>query len=130
MGDAVCRLNPIYGQGMTKSAREAGYLWDSLSDHLKQTDSLDGFAPAFRRNLPAAGAEWAWQLTAGADLGYPQTTGERPPNGAFMGWYMKRLFLRSANSIDARKRLFDTLMLVNPPEHLMQPRMILHAIGF
>ena len=130
IGDAVCSLNPIYGQGMTKAAREAGHLWDSLSDHLKQTDSIDGFAATFRRNLPAAGADWAWQLTSGADLRFPQTTGERQPGGAFMGWYMKRLFLRSAKNIDARKRLFDTLMLVNPPNHLMKPGMIRHALGF
>jgi 2-polyprenyl-6-methoxyphenol hydroxylase-like FAD-dependent oxidoreductase len=130
IGDAVCNLNPIYGQGMTKAAREAGHLWDSLSDHLKQTDSMDGFEDTFRRSLPAAGAEWAWQLTSGNDLGYPQTTGERQPAGAFMGWYMKRLFLRSAKSLDARKRLFDSLMLVNPPDHLMKPGMILHALGF
>jgi 2-polyprenyl-6-methoxyphenol hydroxylase-like FAD-dependent oxidoreductase len=130
IGDAVCNLNPIYAQGMTKAAREAGHLWDSLSDHLKQTDSMDGFADTFRRTLPAAGAEWAWQLTSGNDLGYPQTTGERQPAGAFMGWYMKRLFLRSAKSLDARKRLFDSLMLVNPPDHLMKPGMILHALGF
>ncbi len=130
IGDAVCNLNPIYGQGMTKAAREAGHLWDSLSDHLKQTDSMDGFADTFRRSLPAAGAEWAWQLTSGADLGYPQTTGERQPAGAFMGWYMKRLFLRSAKSLDARKRLFNSLMLVNPPDHLFKPGMILHALGF
>ena len=113
IGDAVCNLNPIYGQGMSKAAREAGYLWDSLSDHLKQTDSMDGFTDTFRRSLPAGSA----------DLGYPQTTGERQPMGAFIGWYMKRLFLRSANSLDARKRLFDTLMLVNPPDHLMKPSM-------
>ena len=130
IGDAVCGLNPIYGQGMTKAAKEADHLSDSLSDHLKQAQSLDGFADKFRQSLPAAGAEWAWQLTSGADLGYPQTTGERQRGGAFMGWYMKRLFLRSAKSLDARKRLFDTLMLVSPPDHLMKPRMIGHALGF
>lgn len=130
IGDAVCNLNPIYGQGMTKAARESGYLWDSLSDHLAQNDSMDGFAEVFRRNLPGAGAEWAWQLTSGADLGYPQTTGKRQPIGPFMGWYMKRLFMRSAKSLDARERLFDTLMLVNPPQHLFKPGMIRHALGF
>ncbi len=130
IGDAVCSLNPIYGQGMTKAAREATHLWDSLADHFKQTDSLDGFADEFRKSLPAAGAEWAWQLTAGADLAYPQTTGERQRGGAFMGWYMKRLFLRSAKNLDTRKRLFNTLMLIDPPNHLMKPGMIRHALGF
>ena len=130
IGDAVCNLNPIYGQGMTKAAREAEHLWDLLSEHLQRTNSMHGFSDAFRRTLPAAGAEWAWQLTAGADLAYPQTTGERRRGGAFMGWYIKRLFMRSANNLDTRKRLFNTLMLVNSPQHLMRPGMILHALGF
>jgi len=130
IGDAVCSLNPIYGQGMTKAAREAEHLWDSLAAHLEQNESLDGFSGKLRRSLPGAGAEWAWQLTSGADLGYPQTTGKRQPIGPFMGWYMKRLFLSSAKSLDARKRLFDTLMLVNPPDNLFKPGMIRHALGF
>lgn len=130
IGDAVCNLNPIYGQGVTKAAKEAGHLFDALSSHLEQADSLDGFSDIFRRSLPGAGAEWAWQLTTGADLGYPQTTGKRAPIGPLMGWYMKRLFLRSAKSLDARKRLFDTLMLVNSPAHLFKPGMIRHALGF
>jgi 2-polyprenyl-6-methoxyphenol hydroxylase-like FAD-dependent oxidoreductase len=130
IGDAVCNLNPIYGQGMTKAAREADHLWDSLSRHLEKNESMDGFADSFRRSLPGAGAAWAWQLTSGADLGYPQTTGKRQPIGPFMGWYMKRLFVRSATSLDARERLFDTLMLVNAPDNLFRPGMILHALGF
>jgi 2-polyprenyl-6-methoxyphenol hydroxylase-like FAD-dependent oxidoreductase len=130
IGDAVCNLNPIYGQGMTKAAREAEHIWDSLAAHLEQNESLDGFSDKLRRSLPGAGAEWAWQLTSGADLGYPQTTGKRQAIGPFMGWYMKRLFLSSAHSLDARKRLFDTLMLVNSPENLFKPGMIRHALGF
>lgn len=130
MGDAVCSLNPIYGQGMTKAAREAEYLWDSLSTHLKTNDSLNGFTDTFRKGLPSAGAEWAWQLTSGNDLGYPQTKGERRFGNTFMGWYMRRLFLSSAKNLDTRRRLFNVLMLVNSPEHLMEPGMIGHALGF
>ena len=47
-----------------------------------------------------------------------------------MGSYMRRLFLRAATSVDARRRLFDVLMLVDPPIRLLKPRMVLHAIGF
>ncbi len=130
IGDAVCNLNPIYGQGMTKAAREADHLCDALSDHLENSDSITGFSDTFRRSLPGAGAEWAWQLTSGADLGYPQTTGKRQAIGPFMGWYMKRLFLRSAKSLDARKRLFSTLMLMNSPDKLFKPGMIRYALGF
>ena len=47
-----------------------------------------------------------------------------------MGWYMKRLFLRAAESLDTRKGIFGATMLLKPPESLMRPRMIFHAMGF
>ena len=130
IGDTVCHLNPVYGQGMTKAAREAEFLWESLSADLSESGSLDGFSDKFRRQLPNAGAEWAWQLTTGADFGFKQTEGERPPGAGFMGWYMMRLFTRSAKSLHARKGVFDATMLIKPPDSLMRPRMILHALGF
>jgi 2-polyprenyl-6-methoxyphenol hydroxylase-like FAD-dependent oxidoreductase len=71
LGDAVCSLNPIYGQGMTKAAKEAEYLYDCLSSHLAESKAWDGFADTFRRGLPGVGAEWAWKLTTGNDLSYP-----------------------------------------------------------
>ncbi len=129
IGDAVCSLNPIYGQGMTKAALEAEHLSDRLTEHLAQSETLDGFAQSFRKSLPNAGAEWAWQLTTGPDLAYRQTTGERKPGGNLMGLYMKRLFERSQRTVDARRRLFDSLMLAKPPTHLFKPRMIGYVLG-
>ena len=130
IGDTVCNLNPVYGQGLTKAAREAEFLWETLSAHLSEFGSLHGFSDSFRLQLPNAGAEWAWQLTTGADFGFRQTTGERPSGAGFMGWYMTRLFTRSAKSLGARKGVFDATMLIKPPDSLMQPRMMLHALGF
>jgi 2-polyprenyl-6-methoxyphenol hydroxylase-like FAD-dependent oxidoreductase len=129
IGDAVCSLNPIYGQGMTKAALEAEHLSERIARHLARSESLDGFAQSFRKSLPKAGADWAWQLTTGADLAYRQTTGERKPGGKLMGLYMKRLFERSHETLDSRKRLFDTLVLSNPPTHLFKPRMIGYVLG-
>jgi len=129
IGDAVCSLNPIYGQGMTKAALEGEHLAERLAEHFSQSDTLDGFAQSFRKSLPNAGADWAWQLTTGADLAYEQTTGERKPGGSLMGLYMKRLFERSQETVDTRKRLFDTLMLANPPNHLFKPKMIRYVLG-
>lgn len=129
VGDTVCNLNPTYGQGMTKAAREADFLGRLLKDHLFGSGSLDGFSEVFRKGLPNAGAEWAWQLTTGADFAFPQTTGERPKGSGFMGWYMSRLFTRAAKDLDTRKRVFDVTMLIESPDALMRPRMVLHALG-
>lgn len=129
VGDAVCSLNPVYGQGMTKAANEAVELHQSLAEHLGRNSSLDGFTDGFRKHLPSVGAEWAWKMTTAADLQFEQTVGDRSRSGRFMSWYMKRLFLRATKNLHARKGIFDATMLVKPPQSLTTPRMVLHALG-
>jgi len=129
VGDAVCSLNPVYGQGMTKAANEAMYLHVSLARHLKTNDSLAGFSDAFRKRLPGVGAEWAWQMTTSADLQFDQTVGDRSNSSAIMNWYMKRLFVKATRNVEVRKAIFDATMLVKPPQSLTTLRMMLHSIG-
>ena len=95
MGDAVCKLNPIYGQGMTKAAKEGFFLWESLAKLGDNGSDLSGFSGQFRQEMGNVGAHWAWQLTSGADLAYPQTKGKRPFNLNFINWYVGRLFASS-----------------------------------
>lgn len=130
IGDTVCHLNPVYGQGMTKAANEAAYLWRTLADHLADTDCLDGFADEFRRGLPDVGASWAWRLTKGADLSFAAAIGERRIADLLMVCYMKRLLTRATESLETRSRIFDATMLAKPPHSLLEPRMILRAMGF
>jgi 2-polyprenyl-6-methoxyphenol hydroxylase-like FAD-dependent oxidoreductase len=130
IGDTVCSLNPVYGQGMTKAAKEAAFLHDAMASHLEKFQTLDGYDEQVRKNLPDVGAEWAWQLTKGADLAFAQTTGQRQAMDGFMGRYMRRLFLRATASLAARKGIFEATMLAKPPRSLLRPRMLLHALGF
>ncbi len=129
MGDAVCKLNPIYGQGMTKAAKEGVFLWESLSKFRENGSDLSGFSGRFRKEMGNVGANWAWQLTSGSDLAYPQTKGKRPFNLSFINWYVGRLFARAETRLEVRKALMDAMALVNPPESIMQPHLILRALG-
>jgi 2-polyprenyl-6-methoxyphenol hydroxylase-like FAD-dependent oxidoreductase len=47
IGDAICRFNPIHGQGMAVAAREACILKDLLHTQAGHEDPLDGLAQAF-----------------------------------------------------------------------------------
>ena len=129
MGDAVCKLNPIYGQGMTKAAKEGLFLWESLSRLGENGSDLSGFSDQFRLAMGNVGAHWAWQLTSGSDLAYPQAKGKRPLNLNFMNWYVGRLFARAETRLEVRKALMDAMALVKLPESIMRPHLILRALG-
>jgi 2-polyprenyl-6-methoxyphenol hydroxylase-like FAD-dependent oxidoreductase len=77
IGDAVCRLNPIYGQGMTVAVKEAVILGQLLQARRGQPDPPGGLGGEFFAAIqPLIGA--AWSSSAIPDFVHPLTRGERP----------------------------------------------------
>ncbi len=79
MGDAVCRFNPVYGQGMSVAAQEACALRRFLAARSAERDPLDGLALAFLTEADALIAT-PWAQAAIPDFIHPDTRGERPEN--------------------------------------------------
>ena len=79
MGDAVCRFNPVYGQGMSVAAQEACALRRFLTAHAGEPDPLHGLAHAFLADADALIAT-PWAQAAIPDFIHPETRGERPAN--------------------------------------------------
>ena len=77
MGDAVCRFNPVYGQGMSVAAQEACALRRFLAARSAERDPLDGLALAFLTEADALIAT-PWAQAAIPDFIHPDTRGERP----------------------------------------------------
>jgi 2-polyprenyl-6-methoxyphenol hydroxylase-like FAD-dependent oxidoreductase len=75
IGDAICRFNPVYGQGMTVAAQEAMLLFDLLQ--ASEGDLLATLASAFLTKAETLIAA-PWAMSAIPDFIYPETTGERP----------------------------------------------------
>jgi 2-polyprenyl-6-methoxyphenol hydroxylase-like FAD-dependent oxidoreductase len=76
IGDALCRFNPVYGQGMAVAAQEACLLRRVLSTLASERDPLLRLASVF---FDAAQAilETPWAM-ANLDFVFPQTRGQRP----------------------------------------------------
>jgi 2-polyprenyl-6-methoxyphenol hydroxylase-like FAD-dependent oxidoreductase len=83
-GDALCSFNPIYGQGMTTAALEAKTL------HACLEKGSGGLAKRFFKQA-AKVIDTPWTLAAGADFGFPETEGKRPPQTAFINRYIGKL---------------------------------------
>ena len=116
IGDAICRFNPVYGQGMSIAAREASLLFDLLgrSDLLSILE-LDFLTKA--ENLIAD----PWVMSAIPDFIYPDTTGERPEDLEERLDFQKGLGRLAARDTAVFELLTDVRHLLKPLEALEDP---------
>ncbi|MDB5407595.1 MAG: hypothetical protein JWL84_2507 [Rhodospirillales bacterium] len=77
IGDAICRFNPIYGQGMTVAAKEARLLHCLLGERASQPDPFVGLGQAFLAEAKPL-IETAWTMASIPDFAFPNTRGDRP----------------------------------------------------
>lgn len=95
MGDSLCNLDPIYGQGMSVAALEAETLARCL------TERRDNPQPHFERRTLASfqeAIEPAWWTSAVADLRWPGVTytGQKPPKAVKLVQCYLDLYLQEA----------------------------------
>ena len=76
IGDAICRFNPVYGQGMSVAALEASLLKRLLEKPGQASDPIAGLAPTFFSEMQAL-LETPWSV-AMLDFAFPHTRGQRP----------------------------------------------------
>jgi 2-polyprenyl-6-methoxyphenol hydroxylase-like FAD-dependent oxidoreductase len=116
LGDAVCRFNPVYGQGMSVAAQEARALSQLLAIRAGERDPLEGLAPSF---FAAASTliETPWATAAIPDFAYPDTRGERPAD-------LEQRFKvgLALNKLAAREPAVHKL--VAEVQHLLKPRSV------
>lgn len=122
VGDAVCSLNPIYGQGMTVAALEA----IALGDRLASGQVLD--TRNYLRDLGRI-TGGAWALALGADLGFPEIEGPRTPATRFLGWYVDRVQAAAVHDPRMGSAFAQVAGLVDRPQALFRPRVLAGALG-
>lgn len=120
-GDAICRFNPVYGQGMSVAAQQALALRRLLRS--PQQDPLAGLAPAFFAEASAI-IETPWNSAAVPDLAHPKTVGQRPPD------LDRRLkFGRALNQLGAahpavHRQIAEVQHLLKPSSILRDPELV------
>jgi 2-polyprenyl-6-methoxyphenol hydroxylase-like FAD-dependent oxidoreductase len=117
LGDALCSLDPVFGQGMTIAALAVETL-AKLMD--KCGGNLDQLSLEFRRAVPSSYAD-AWQLSTTEDFRFPEVAGERPTGTAFAHWYTRHVHRLTSVDENVARRFAKVMNLLEPPSHLMHP---------
>lgn len=121
VGDGVCSFNPVYGQGMTVAAQEAVV----LRDHLRTGRTPDA-RRFFHDIAKIIGAPW--DISAGADLAYPQVEGRRTLKVRIGNLYMSRLHAAATRDGSLTAAFMRAAGLVDPPTALMRPGVVLKVL--
>ncbi|MGW2262612.1 FAD-dependent oxidoreductase [Streptomyces sp. NPDC004749] len=118
-GDALCCVNPVYGQGLTVAAFGALALRDALADPRR--------TPTTRRVQRALSraARQAWDIASGADRVLPGARGDavrlRPADRP-AAWYLGRVRRRAPGDPVVGAAFRSVLALKEPGSVLFAPR--------
>jgi 2-polyprenyl-6-methoxyphenol hydroxylase-like FAD-dependent oxidoreductase len=119
LGDAICRFNPVYGQGMSVAAQEATLLSDLLQSTSTDPNRLARLAASYFAGMPAL-LEVPWSVTA-LDLVYPRTTGLRPPDFQRTLKFREALMRLASHDAEVHKLFFEVNQLIRAPSAFRDP---------
>jgi 2-polyprenyl-6-methoxyphenol hydroxylase-like FAD-dependent oxidoreductase len=121
LGDAICRFNPVYGQGMTVATQEASTLSDLLQT--LDGDSLATLAPTFLTKAETLIAD-PWAMSAIPDFIYPETIGERPPDLEDRLNFQGAVHRLAVRDVEIYQLLIEIMHLLKPRTLLEDPSIV------
>ncbi|MED2843477.1 FAD/NAD(P)-binding protein [Bacillus toyonensis] len=124
VGDAQCRFDPVFGQGVSVAAMEAHQL-QLLLQSRKQLDKT--FTQQFYKKT-ADIIELPWDMTTTEISRHPQLKRELTTKQKFQLWYTKQIYRLSASDSDVYIRLVRVMNLIRSPFHLFHPKVLLAVL--
>ncbi|WHX98387.1 glutamate synthase subunit beta [Neobacillus sp. DY30] len=118
IGDTFCRIDPVFGQGMSIAILEALALQKLIHKDTRQ------LVPAVFHKKAAKIIAPIWNMVLTEDFRYPDTHGKKPFGLSIQLWYAKNIFLLSAQNQEVYNAFVKVMNLVNPITSLMRPRII------
>jgi 2-polyprenyl-6-methoxyphenol hydroxylase-like FAD-dependent oxidoreductase len=123
LGDALCRFNPVYGQGMSSAALQAVLLRDLLAARRGGAQPLDGLFGAFAAAI-APTLDNIWSLSALPDLAYAHARGARPDGlQQTLDWNVA-VHQAAFADVEVQRRLFEVIGLLKPASALREPAFV------
>lgn len=121
LGDALCCLDPLHGQGITMAALHA----HTLRAHVR---AAHGFDPQRFHHALAAITSPVWATN--------QPPGQRPARsrahvlqGRVLRWAQRKI-LEAAHDIVVTEQLMRAVNMVDPPQRLLRPAMVARVCAY
>lgn len=114
LGDAVCCLNPIYGQGISSVVCQAKALEECLAEGDVKLASR-----YFRRVVKVI--EMPWTIATGEDFRYPGVVGKRPPAFGLISKYLAKVHHVATRDPVVLRAIMNVANLLAPPTSIMAP---------
>lgn len=126
IGDTVCRIDPVFGQGMSIAILEALALQKLLQKH---EGELHKVPVAFHKSA-AKIISPIWNMVITEDFRYPATKGKKPFGLSLQQWYAKNIFHLSSQNQEIYNSFVKVMNLVRPITSLMKPGIIKSVLIF
>jgi 2-polyprenyl-6-methoxyphenol hydroxylase-like FAD-dependent oxidoreductase len=129
IGDAVCALCPVYGQGMTVSAISSLVLRRWLAHSRSRQASWNG--TSFQKQLAQSNA-FPWSLATGFDSKFPTTKGAITTQnwvGKLLEGYMDRLALLAQKDVEVHLKFLQMAHMLKSPSSLLDPQLVLKVLS-
>jgi hypothetical protein len=120
VADALCRFNPIHGQGMSSAGKQARLLDDVLYQAVADPDPIAALQAGFMAEV-ASVLETPWTMSTSADLAFPGTRGERPDNFAEAQRFEAALFRAAIADPVVHRAMIEVAQLLRPHQRLREP---------
>jgi 2-polyprenyl-6-methoxyphenol hydroxylase-like FAD-dependent oxidoreductase len=120
VADALCRFNPIHGQGMSSAAKQAHLLQDVLGRAAAEPDPIAALQAGFMAEVNSV-LETPWRMSTSADLAFPATRGERPENFEEARQFEAALFRAAVADPVVHRAMTEVAQLLQPFSRLQEP---------
>jgi 2-polyprenyl-6-methoxyphenol hydroxylase-like FAD-dependent oxidoreductase len=120
VADALCRFNPIYGQGMSVAAQQARLLQDVLGRAAAEPDPIAAAQAGFMAEV-ASVLQTPWSMSTSADLAFPETRGERPEKFEEARQFEAALFRAVVADPVVHRAMMEVGQLLQPHSRLQEP---------
>lgn len=122
-GDAICRFNPVYGQGMSVAALEAHALYRLLAVKSGESDGFATLAPAFLAEAEKL-IDTPWSAAVIPDFIDPRTEGQRPSDLEDTLKFSAALLKLAAQDAAVHKLLIEVQNLLKRRSAYRDPELI------